>query len=223
MPRTPKAGTRSPLSRDRVVAAAIAIADHDGLDALSMRKLAQALGVEAMSLYHHVANKDALLDGMVDAVFAEIELPPTDIAWRPALRRRTSSVREAMLRHPWAIGRLDSRRSPGPATLRHHDAVLGCLRVGGFSVADAALAFATVDAFVYGFTMQELSLPFSPGEELAEVAAEMMAGMADAYPHLAEMVTERALQPGYDFADEFEPGLDLVLDSIERLHGGLDE
>jgi AcrR family transcriptional regulator len=209
---------RPPLTRDRVVAAAVELADVDGIDALSMRALARSLGVEAMSLYHHVANKNDLLDGMVDAVFAELDRPEPGAPWREAIRDRCTSLRAALLRHPWAVGRLDSRRTPGMATLDHHDAVIGCLRLGGFSVRAAALAFASIDAFVFGFVVQELGLPMEPGEDTAMLAAEILASVpADTLPHLAEMVAEHVGLAGYTFAAEFEPGLDLVLDGLARL------
>ena len=199
------------------MAAAVALADEDGIEALSMRKLAQALGVEAMSLYHHVANKDELLDAMVDVVFTEVDLPAADGPWMVEVRGRCTSLREVLLRHPWAVGRLDSRRNPGMATLVHHDAVIGCLRGGGFSVRKAALAFATVDAYVFGFVVQQLGLPMEPGEDTAELAAEILASApTDALPHLAEMAAEYVALPGYEFANEFEPGLDLILEALDR-------
>lgn len=218
MPTDPATAARPPLTRDRIVAAAVALADDDGFDRLSMRRLAQALGVEAMSLYHHVANKDDLLDGMVDAVFSELHLPePGDEGeWRGPIRRRCTSARSVLLRHPWALGRLDSRRTPGAATLRHHDAVISCLRGAGFSVRAAAAAFATIDAYVYGFVLQELSLPIGAGEEVGELAASIMATFDPGeYPALVEMATDHAQRRGYAFGDEFEPGLDLILDGLD--------
>ena len=155
---------RLPLTRQRVLHAAVALADRDGVGSLSMRKLAQELGVEAMSLYHHVANKDDILDGIVDVVFSEIDLPTNDIDWRAAMRQRAISARQALRRHPWATGLMESRSTPGPATLRHHDAVLGILRNAGFSIELAAHAFSVLDSYVYGFALQESSLPFqTPG------------------------------------------------------------
>lgn len=199
------------------MAAAVELADEDGIEALSMRKLAQALGVEAMSLYHHVANKDELLDAMVDVVFTEVDLPAADGPWMVEVRGRCTSLREVLLRHPWAVGRLDSRRNPGMATLVHHDAVIGCLRAGGFTVRKAALAFATLDAYVFGFVVQQLGLPMEPGEDTAELAAEILASApTDALPHLAEMAAEYVALPGYEFANEFEPGLDLIIEALER-------
>jgi AcrR family transcriptional regulator len=211
---------REPLSRPRLLNAAVELADGGGLDGLTMRKLGQAVGVEAMSLYNHVANKDDLLDGMVDTVFEEIELPADDGDWRPAIQGRCRSARAVLRRHPWALGLLESRASPGPANLRHHDAVLGCLRAGGFSVAQAAHAYALLDSYVYGFALQEASLPFEAGPQTAELAEEILADApTDEYPHLTELVVEHVLRPGYDFADEFDVGLDLILDGLERSLG----
>jgi AcrR family transcriptional regulator len=212
---------RTPLTRQRVLAAAVALADRDGVRSLSMRRLAQELGVEAMSLYHHVAGKDAILDGIVDVVFGEVELPSGDAGWRAAMRRRAVSAREALRRHPWAIGLMESRSTPGPATLRHHDAVLGILRTDGFSVELAAHAYSVLDSYIYGFALQEASLPFRTPEETAQVAEAMMADFpAGAYPHLTEIATEHALQPGYDYGDEFLYGLDLILDGLGRARAG---
>ena len=212
------AASRTPLTTERVLWAAVALADREGVGSLSMRRLARELGVEAMSLYHHVAGKQALLDGMVDLVFGEIELPADDGDWREAMRRRATSAREVLGRHPWAIALMESRRTPGPANLRHHDAVLGCLRRAGFPVALTAHAYSILDAYIYGFALQEASLPFDTPEETAEVAAEMMdAFPADAYPHLTELAVEHVLQPGYDYGDEYAFGLELILDGLERL------
>ena len=213
----PDAAPRTPLTRQRVLRAAVALADRGGVGALSMRKLAQELGVEAMSLYHHVANKDDILDGIVDVVFGEIELPTGEAGWEAAMRRRSVSAREALRRHPWATGLMESRRTPGPANIRHHDAVLGMLRNAGFPVELAAHAYSLLDSYIYGFALQEASLPFHTPEETAEVAQEIMAVFpADDYPHLAEIATEHVLQPGYDYGDEFLYGLDLILDGLAR-------
>jgi AcrR family transcriptional regulator len=217
----PSAAPRTPLTRQRVLEAAVALADDSGIESLTMRKLGQALGVEAMSLYYHVANKDALLDGMVDLVFAEIELPTAGTDWRTAMRRRANSARAALRRHPWAIALMESRRTPGSANLRHHDAVIGCLRAAGFSVALTAHAYSLLDAYIYGFSLQEANLPFTTPEETAEVAQSIMAEFpADAYPHLAELAVEHVLQPGYDYGDEFAFGLELILDGLERVGRG---
>jgi hypothetical protein len=173
--------------------------------------------VEAMSLYKHVANKDDLIDGMTDAVFAEIELPSGTTDWRTAMRERAVSVRAALSRHPWATPLMQSRTSPGPATMRHHDTVIGTLRTAGFSVALTAHAFSALDSYIYGFALQQRSLPFETGEQTAELAEAILAQFpAGAYPHLAELTVQHVLQPGYDYGDEFEFGLDLVLDGLER-------
>jgi AcrR family transcriptional regulator len=220
MARTPGRAPRATLSKERVLRAAVALADAGGIAALSMRRLAEELGVEAMSLYHHVADKEEILDGMVDVVFAEIALP-SGPDWRAALRARASSTRAALARHPWALGLMESRATPGPATLEHHDAVLGCLRRGGFTVAQAAHAYALLDAFVYGFALQEQSLPFDPAAEPAEVARTFRQRLAaDRYPHLTEMLLEHVMKPGYAFAREFELGLDVILDGLEQLRRG---
>ncbi len=212
-----RARRRTPLSRERVLRTAVKVADKGGLTSLSMRKLGQALGVEAMSLYKHVADKDDILDGLVNAVFAEIGLPAADADWRTAMRERAISARQVLLRHPWAIGLLDSRRNAGPATVRHHDAVIGSLRRGGFSIEMAAHAFSLLDSYIYGFTLQETSLPFSTADEVVEIAATMLPGAPAAeYPHFTEMLTEVALKPGYSYGAEFEFGLELILDGLER-------
>ena len=210
------AAHRAPLSRDRVLRAAVALADTAGISALSMRKLGEALGVEAMSLYNHVASKGDLLDGMIDLVFSEIDLPSGDGDWRAAMRGRAISARQVLHRHRWAIGLMESRTSPGPATLRHHDAVLGCLRRAGFPVALTAHAYSLLDSYIYGFALQEASLPFGTGEEAARVAEEISGQFASGqYPYLTEMAMEHVVQPGYDFCDEFETGLDLILDALQ--------
>ena len=208
---------RIPLTRERVLRAAVALADESGSESLSMRKLGEAVGVEAMSLYHHVANKEDLLDGMIDVIFGEIDLPRGGVDWKTAMRRRAISARRVLSRHGWAIGFMESRSSPGPATLRHHDAVIGCLRDAGFSVELAAHAFSVLDSYIYGFALQERSLPFHTPEETAELARDILADFpADEYPHLAELTTQHILQPGYDYGNEFEFGLDLILDGLDR-------
>jgi AcrR family transcriptional regulator len=207
---------RTPLSRERVLRAAIVLADAGGIDSLSMRKLGEELGVEAMSLYNHVANKDDILDGIVDLVFAEIALPSDGAAWKTAMRRRAISAHEALLRHPWAPSLMQSRTQPGPATLRHHDSVLGSLRNAGFTVVMAAHAFSVMDGYVYGFALQQINLPLQSREQVAEVGQDILRQMAGEYPHLAEMITKHAMKPGYNYAKEFEFGLDLILDGLER-------
>ena len=215
----PRASTpRPPLSRQRVIEAAVAVADERGVTAVSMRKVAERLGVEAMSLYHHVANKDAILDGIVDAVFDEIELPEPGLDWRTAMRRRATSARDALSRHSWALGLIESRRNTGPATLRHHDAVIGSLRAAGFSIADAVHAVSVIDSYVYGFALQEQQLPFETPEQLENAASELVRRMPpDAYPHLRQVAVEHTVGSGYTYADEFAFGLELILGGLERL------
>ena len=214
---TSERAARPRLSRDRVLEAAVSLADAGGLELLTMRKLGEELGVEAMSLYRHVANKDELLDGMIDTVFAEIGPPSAEVGWRTAMRARGVAVRAALSRHPWAVGLMESRTSPGPATLRHHDAVLGVLRRDGFSVALAAHAFSAMDSYIYGFALQESSLPFSTTEESGDVARAIYEQFADGqYPHLSELAVQHVLRPGYDYGAEFEFGLDLILDGLDR-------
>ena len=186
---------RAPLTRQRALIAAIALADAGGIAALTMRKLAQALDVEAMSLYHHVANKDDILDGMIDLVFAEIVLPAGDIDWTTAMRQRARSLRATLVSHPWAIGIMESRSAPGPATLRHHDAVIGCCRRAGFSVEMSAHAFSLLDSYIYGFVLQEVNLPFADGDDLVGVLDSMVPeNFAREYPHFAELAGEYVLR-----------------------------
>jgi len=209
---------RRPLSRERVLRAAFERTDKDGIESLSMRKLAQELGVEAMSLYRHVRNKGEIVDGMIDLVFGEIGLPPRGADWKSAMRQRAISAREVLARHRWAIGLMESRSTPGPATLQHHDAVIGCLREAGFSIAMAAHAYSVLDSYIYGFALQQASLPFNTSDEAVEVADGILRQFpVHAYPHLTEMAVQHVLQPGYDYGDEFEFGLDLIFDSLERV------
>jgi AcrR family transcriptional regulator len=208
---------RTPLSRERVLRAALALADVEGIGSLTMRRLGQELGVEAMSLYNHVADKGDILDGIVDLVFGEIAVPSDRADWKAAMRLRAISAHEALLRHPWASSLMQSRTKPGPATLRHHDAVIGSLRRGGFSVDMAAHAFSVLDSYIYGFAQQQGNLTFSTSKEAAVVAENILQQLpADEYPHLAEMIIEHAMTPGYDYAHEFEFGLDLILAGLER-------
>ncbi|MDP8970625.1 MAG: TetR/AcrR family transcriptional regulator [Actinomycetota bacterium] len=214
----PKADKRVPLSRERVLRGAIAVADASGIGALTMRSLAHELGVKPMALYHHVANKEEILDGIVDVVFSEIDLPSADADWRSALRRRAISARSVLRRHPWATPLMESRTTPGPATLRQHDAVIGTLRRAGFSIELTAHAYSLLDSYVYGFALTEAGLPFDTPEDVPEVAAAILAQFpAEQYPHLVEFAAEHVLQPGYDYGQEFEFGLDLILDGLQRL------
>jgi AcrR family transcriptional regulator len=215
--RKKKAARPRALTRERALQVARQLADEGGIETLTMRRLAQALGVEAMSLYHHFPNKDAILDGMVDLIFEDISLPPAALDWRAAMRQRAASVRAVLLRHPWALPLMESRTTPGHATLAHHDAVLGCLRAGGLSIPLTGHAYAVLDAYIYGFIHTELSLPFSTSEQTQEVAAGLFAQMpAGLYPHLIEFTQQHVLQPGYAYGAEFEFGLELILDALER-------
>lgn len=208
---------RAPLDRHRIIEAAVRVADQGGLAAVSMRNVGKELGVEAMSLYHHLDGKEALLDGLADWVFAQIELPDGDAPWRPAMTERAESARAVIAAHPWALGLIESRRSPGPSLLRHHDRVLECLRRNGFSVASAAHAFSAIDAYVYGFVLTELNLPFEAGEEAEDFVAEIRPLLPEeAYPYLVEQIAEQVVGRNYAYGDEFGFGLALILDGLER-------
>ncbi len=215
--RDTSTATRKPLSGARVLQAAVALADEAGLEAFSMRALAQRLGVVPMALYKHVANKEELLDRMVDVVFSEIELPPGNVDWRSAMRRRAISTRAALRRHSWAIGMMESRH-PGPANLRNHDAVMGCLGRAGFSFEMAIHAYSTQDAYIYGFALQERDTAFVSADSAGEAAQRRaaMIGALEDYPYLAEIASELPAS-GYDNAAEFAWGLDLILDGLDRL------
>jgi len=205
---------RPPLSRERVLRAAMAVADEGGLTALTIRSLAQHLGVKPMAVYHHVANKEAILDGIVDLVFAEFAVPSPGGDWRAEMRRRSLSVRSVLRVHPWAIPLLQSRTNPGPAT--HLEANIGTLREAGFPVEMTAHAYALIDSYVYGFALSEASLPINGSETVAEVAGPMMEMIPAAdFPYLAEFSAEHVMRPDYDFGNEFEFGLDLVLDGLD--------
>lgn len=212
----PPRAARGRLSRQRVIEGAVALADRIGIEPLTIRRLADELGVKPMAIYHHVAGKEEILDGMVDAVFAAIELPPTDQPWAEAMRVRARSARDVLARHRWAAPMMESRARPGPATLAHHDAVLGCLRRAGFSLQMTAHAYALIDAYLYGSALQAAALPFSTPEEAAALATAIVGSFpADRYPHLAEFTFGHVLQPGYDFAAEFDIGLDLILAGLQ--------
>ena len=216
--KTRPAPRRERLSRERVLRVGLELADEGGLETLTMRRIGQALGVEAMSLYNHVANKEDLLDGLVDIVFAEIELRCDD-GWRAAMRGRALSARKVLARHRWAIALMESRTNPGRANLGHHDAVLRCLRESGFSLELAAHAYSLLDSYIYGFALEQASLPFETGEQAAQVAGAIMHAFASGeYPYLTEIATQRVMKPGYSYEVEFEYGLDLILDGLERAY-----
>jgi AcrR family transcriptional regulator len=218
----PNRRRRAPLTRERVLRAALALADEGGHEALSMRNVGKKLGVEAMSLYNHVANKEDILDGLVDIVFSEITVSsPGEIDWKTAMRKRAISVREALNRHRWAVGLMEGRMAPGPASLRNHDAVMGCLREAGFPFRAAVHASSVIDAYIYGFALQEKNLPFETPDQVSEVMRIQRQHVPemDDYPYLVEVATEMA-KAGYDYATEFEFGLDLILDALERFRAG---
>ncbi len=219
--RKPGGSSRERLTRERVLKAALVVADAGGLVSLTIRSLARQLDVKPMSVYYHVANKGEILDALVDIVFSEIELPTPGGDWRAEMERRAHSARTVLAQHRWAIGLLESRLSPGPANLRHHDTVIATLRQAGFSAEMTAHAYALLDSYVYGFALQEAALPFEGPDSVGEVAGPIMELMTSGeYPSLVDMATSYYLQPGYDFADEFTFGLELVLDGIERRLGG---
>lgn len=222
MPKAKRGKSREPLSRERALKVAMALADAEGLEAFTMRKLAEALGVEAMSLYHYVSSKTDILDGMVDLVFAEMELPAGTGAWKSELRKRTQSARAALKRHPWALSVIESRSAPGMATLLHHDAVLGSLRQGGFSLELTAHAYAMLDAFLFGFVLQELQLPFDTesSTDTQALAKSIFEKIPEgALPNMVAFTVKHVFQPGYSYAKEFEFGLELILDGFEALRG----
>jgi AcrR family transcriptional regulator len=227
---TPETAThpRARLSKERVLRAAMQLADRGALESLTMRKLADELGVGVMSLYYYVPNKDELIGGMVELVFSEIELPSTDVEWKTAMRRRALSTRAALNRHRWAVGLMESQEMPGPASIRLHDAVLGCLREAGFSLDLTIQAYSLIDAYIYGFALQEKTVPFDSAEDAAAIAQEQvrqleaqaqeqqLAALADEYPYIAEVVAGHVAKVGYDFGHAFEYGLDLILDALEQ-------
>jgi AcrR family transcriptional regulator len=219
MAKQRQAPSRDRLNRDRVLRAAVALADQ-AIDVPSMRALAQKLGVVPMALYKHVANREDLLDGMVDLVFAEVQFPTSGADWKAAMRQRAISMRQALLRHPWAVGLMESRMRPGPADLRHHNATMKGLREAGFSFKTAVHAYSALDSYIYGFALQQKTSPFETPRESGEVAetkrATQPASFAEEYPYLVEVVVELG-RSGYDYAVEFEIGLDLLLDGIDHL------
>jgi AcrR family transcriptional regulator len=223
MSSEPATETRAPLSRERVLETAVTLADRHGIEWLSMRKLADELRVAAMSLYYYVPNKVELIDGMIEIVFGEIEPPSLEVDWKTAMRRRAVSTREALNRHRWAVGLMEGRSSHGPANLRLHNAVLGCLRGAGFSLEMTVHAYSVQDAYIYGFALQETDMTPETSEDFAEVAERQMDTYKDVladYPHLVEVVGGHVAKAGYDYATEFLFGLDLILGGLDELRGG---
>lgn len=221
MPQKSAADTHR-LSAARVLDGAMALADEIGIEAFTIRKLADALDTKPMTIYHHIPNKEAIIDGMVDRVFGEIERPPTDLEWQEAIRVRCLSARAVLARHPWAAPLMESRTNPGPETLGHHDAMLECLFEAGFPLAMTAHAYALIDSYLYGFALQEANLPATGGVEMQELATAMAAHL-EPYPHLARFTADHVLRPDYDFSAEFDFGLDLILNGIARTASGVEK
>ncbi len=216
--RPTEVANRAPLNVERTLQVALAIADDEGLEAVTMRRLARELGVEAASLYHHVNDKSQILDGLVDVVAAEIEPPIPSTDWRTAITERAHNTRVVLRRHPWAVSLMASRASPGPATLRLLETGIRCFREGGFSVAQAAHAVSAVDSFVHGFVLQEVNLPFRDESELAAMTGAIMETFpVSEFPYLFEMTVEYVLKPGYDYGREFDSGLKVMLDGLAQL------
>ena len=211
-----RAKQRTPLSKERVLLAALALADENGIESLSMRRLGEELGVEAMSLYKHAANKDAILDGIVDLVASEIELPAIGGDWKMAMRRRATSAHEVLLRHPWATMLIVSRANIGPAMLRYVDATIGCLREAGFSYAMVDHAWNAIDSHVYGFTLQKLNFPFQPNEYAQAAKAFLPLIPADRFPYLNGM-SQQVIGGSHDGLQDLQFGLELILDGLERI------
>ncbi|MBE9110152.1 TetR/AcrR family transcriptional regulator C-terminal domain-containing protein [Nodosilinea sp. LEGE 07298] len=214
IPETNSSPPSTPLSRGRILAVAMTLVDQGGLQALSMRRLAQALGVKAMSLYNHIANKDDLIDSLVDQVVSEIELPSLEIAWKTALRQRAISAHSVLLRHPWAALALMSRINVGPAMLRYIDATLGCLVDAGFTYEMADHAWNAIDSYLYGFTLQALNFPLDPAN-YSEAASSFVPNLpVDQYPYMNHL-THLVIEKRYNGLHDFEFGLDLILNGLE--------
>jgi AcrR family transcriptional regulator len=211
-----KTKSRSPLTKDRVLKAALRLADEGGIESLSMRKLGQELGVEAMSLYNHVANKDEVLDGIVEAVVGEVELPPEGTDWKEALRQNAIATHEALMRHPWSAS-LWWRRAEGPDRIRRSEFMLRTLREAGFSEDLTYHGYHVLVGHILGFTLQAQSFPIETKEELAEMAAKFLEDFpVDEYPYMAEHIRQH-VEPGVSDERAFEFGLDLILDGLERM------
>jgi AcrR family transcriptional regulator len=215
--RRTKSNHRAPLSREQVLRAAVALADEGGLETLSMRELGRRLGVEAMSLYNHVANKDDVLDGIVDLVVGEIELPALEADWRESMRLRAVSALEAFRRHPWATALIDSRVAGGQGRLRYFEAIIGVMRRAGFSIDLAARAFSLIDSYVYGFCRQSLNIASADNRGVESSEAFLRALPGNEYPYLAEMAVMQAAKSGYDEESDFEFGMKLILDGLQRV------
>ena len=212
--REPGAGPRTALSRDRVLRAAVDLADETGIDTLTMRRLGERLGVEAMSLYNHVANKEDLLVGMADSVLTEVELPAEGVDWKTSMHRRAASERKALVRHPWAAVLIGALPHPGPEALRHADAVLGSLIRAGFTADMASRAFWMIDSYIYGFARQQSNVQLQEAAD-PDVAQATRDLPAETYPYLVQAAVSYAAGPGWDIEQEFEFGLGMILDGLE--------
>jgi AcrR family transcriptional regulator len=216
--RPTEVANRAPLNLERTLQVALALADDEGLDAVTMRRLARELDVEAASLYHYIQGKSQILDGLVDVVAAEIEPPVPSTDWRATITQRADNTRAGLRRHPWAVSLMASRTSPGPATLRLLETGIRCFREGGFSVPQAAHAISVVDSYVHGFVLQEVNLPFRDESELAAMTGAIMETFPTSeFPHLFEMTVQYVLVPGYDYGKEFDSGLKVMLDGLAQL------
>ena len=216
--RPTEVANKAPLNLERTLQVALVIADDEGLEAVTMRRLARELGVEAASLYHHVNGKSQILDALVDLVAAEIEAPVPSANWRTAITQRAHNTRAGLRRHAWAVSLMASRTSPGPATLGLLETGIRCFREGGFSVRQAAHAISVVDSYVHGFVLQEVNLPFRDESELAALTGAIMETFpASEFPYLFELTVQHVLQPGYDYGKEFDTGLEVVLDGVAEL------
>ena len=216
-PRSVAPAARLPLSRDRVLDAAIRLADDGGIEAISMRKLGQALGVEAMSLYNHVANKDDILSGIVEIVESGIELPSPGTAWKQALRRTALSAHDVLEQHPWAAGLTLSASGSRPVRWRYMNAILGCLREAGFSAETTDLAYHALESHIAGFTLWAAQLEVDDAE-LPDLAARFLEQFSgDEFPYVVEHVEQHLAERSPDNPGAFAFGLDLILDGLERI------
>ena len=206
------------MNRERTLSVALAVADSHGIEAVTMRRLARELGVEAASLYHHVRGKEEILDGLVEAVAGKIEPPKPSSNWRRDITARAHHTRATLREHPWAVSLMASRSSPGPATLRLLETGIRTLRRGGFSVTAAAHAISTIDSYVHGFVLQEVNLPFRDESQLAAMTAQIMETFPTSeFPYLFELTLEHVLLPGYDYGKEFDHGLEAVLIGVAAM------
>ena len=214
---TQREADRIPLSRERVLHAAIGLSDASGLQSLTMRRLAQELGVEAMTLYYYVANKDEILKGIVEIVVGEIELPPVTLDWKSAIRRTAHSAYEILLRHRWAASQI-LRAGDTPARFRYMDALLGTFRSAGFSASQTDHAYHAIESHIMGFVLWEVGMDLGTREELAAMATDVLNALpADEYPHLVEHIHQHLKPRDPEDPGEFAFGLELILDGFERI------